>query len=361
MARRLLPLDSLRGIAAVVVVLQHALTPSGGLPDSLPRTAVMIFFVLSGYVLSIPWIEGRPPAWSSYAIRRICRLWPPVAVAVLASLVLYSMTDVHARPVDGWWQQPVTPLALVRCLLLTGQEACVFVPPSWSLVFEARASMLFPLLALFVVTRPRFMLAIAVVFGFLFEIKAYVAGIYPEPMCAAHFATGLLLTSHFTALFVFGALLARRVHTEQDWFTASKSVVLLVASALLAIPHSDTLKGVGAVLLLLTIIGSPAVRTVLMFAPFRWLGRVSYSLYVIHWPVMLFVFYHIGGPGTLAGLLLALLACGIAAEGMHRWVEAPSIRLGKWLSGYSDQAAIPPRKARHNRSWVNGIAGSSRP
>src|ERR1035438_6360232 len=92
-------LDALRGLAALVVVFHHLML---SLPDALRddlryidlpllmggRFAVMLFFVLSGFVLALPYFAGTNSAYSPYLVRRFCRLYPPFAFAVLVSALL---------------------------------------------------------------------------------------------------------------------------------------------------------------------------------------------------------------------------------------------------------------------------------
>ena len=88
-ARRLTSLDALRGIASFSVVLCHCWT---AIPNAARATlassmwsplidiftngsaAVIIFFVLSGYVLSLPFFHGTQPGYPRYLFKRFCRI-----------------------------------------------------------------------------------------------------------------------------------------------------------------------------------------------------------------------------------------------------------------------------------------------
>jgi peptidoglycan/LPS O-acetylase OafA/YrhL len=100
---RIAALDSVRGIAAFIVVIHHCFltravysnffftqwkTPANSLVSWIflytparivwaGYEAVTLFYVLSGLVLALPWVQGRPPEYSMYAIRRMCRLYIP--------------------------------------------------------------------------------------------------------------------------------------------------------------------------------------------------------------------------------------------------------------------------------------------
>src|ERR1022692_2357744 len=92
-------LDALRGLAALVVVVHHVML---SLPDGIRgqlgfievasgmggRFAVMLFFVLSGFVLALPYFAGTSLPYGRYIVRRFCRLYLPFAFAVLIAALL---------------------------------------------------------------------------------------------------------------------------------------------------------------------------------------------------------------------------------------------------------------------------------
>ena len=133
---RLRRLDALRGIAAFVVVVNHAaLAVPEAIRESLPsvsspflisgRFCVMVFFVLSGFVLTLPYVSGKAVSYGSYLVRRICRIYIPFAVAVLFSAVCCSLLDRPDMPmlsdwINSFWPQPVTSRLVAQQLAMTG-------------------------------------------------------------------------------------------------------------------------------------------------------------------------------------------------------------------------------------------------
>src|SRR4051812_41616446 len=93
---RVAGLDGLRGIAALMVFVQHVHLP-GDLPLRLGwHTGVLVFFSLSGYLLYRPFAEGRCDL-RTYAIRRVLRIGPAWLVAAFGiSLLWYP--DLLADP-----------------------------------------------------------------------------------------------------------------------------------------------------------------------------------------------------------------------------------------------------------------------
>lgn len=111
MNNRIESLDSLRGIAAFIVVIFHCLlsftlfyeanydykftnwlveiftvTPLHTLWAG--KEAVLLFFVLSGFVLMLPFTNNKQPNYPSYLIKRICRIYIPYIIVMFMSVIL---------------------------------------------------------------------------------------------------------------------------------------------------------------------------------------------------------------------------------------------------------------------------------
>ncbi|WP_433354058.1 acyltransferase family protein [Microtetraspora malaysiensis] len=118
--RRMAWLDALRGIAALVVVFEHALQPL--LPEArIPVKAVfepgwygvMVFFLVSGYI--VPASLERRGSVRAFWISRFFRLYPlfGVSVAGMALLVTLGWDDLHI-----WWSTRPFSLALGHLTML---------------------------------------------------------------------------------------------------------------------------------------------------------------------------------------------------------------------------------------------------
>jgi peptidoglycan/LPS O-acetylase OafA/YrhL len=168
-------LDSVRGIAATIRSISalpadvHAvqrgavprnsrgfLGPHRGAALSVlcdGRSAVLIFFALSGFVLALM-LSGRRTSYAAFAVKRFCRIYLPYAVAIGVALLLMSL--LSNRRIGGtsfWfnlsWSQPVSARLIAHQAFMTGQLDIVD-NPIWSLVHELRVSLIFPLLLLLV-------------------------------------------------------------------------------------------------------------------------------------------------------------------------------------------------------------------
>ena len=104
-------LESLRGIAALVVLLCHAfmVVRASGWQQSVieiggtvlfnGKPPVVLFFILSGYVLRLSWDRSSKPLVQRYlifAFRRVLRIYPAFLVVSLASLLLWWHFDTRA-------------------------------------------------------------------------------------------------------------------------------------------------------------------------------------------------------------------------------------------------------------------------
>lgn len=126
---RVASLDGLRGLLAAFVMIAHYLSFWHG-PNLLPeaRIAVMMFFLMSGYVLTLSW-DGNLPV---FLVRRFIRLWPVFAFCLTLGAILFG----QAPPWTNYVWYP----------MVDSNDLFVFDPPMWSLFVEAWAMALMPLI-----------------------------------------------------------------------------------------------------------------------------------------------------------------------------------------------------------------------
>lgn len=163
---RLLALDALRLGASLVVFCQHFfimfnLAPprwiSSGLFDA--KGAVTLFFVLSGYVLSISLSRSAPSfiSYLKFGVRRALRIYPVYWVALLISFVtlmwiradpgfipLKEMNASFLNLTDGGIHG--IQWLLQTTLILPGMKSDFALPPVWTLMTEAKMAIIFPVL-----------------------------------------------------------------------------------------------------------------------------------------------------------------------------------------------------------------------
>jgi peptidoglycan/LPS O-acetylase OafA/YrhL len=347
---RYLELDGLRGLAAFTVIWHHF-----GLMFGLPevwylrpllagKSAVLLFFVLSGFVLSLPfWNSGSTGRYRSYLTRRFFRIYVPFAAAVVISALGAKLFGQHELPLGRFyhltWQVPVTPKLIFSHLMMgPGHELNNAL---WTIRTEVQMSIVFPLLLLFVrVLGPAITMPIAC--ALVIAGGHYIAKGAPNPYL-------YLDTLEYGGMFLLGALIAqKRVELHGLW---SKSPKLLRGAffALSAVLYWSNVDGLchrfhlpqplafspllGACGLLVCAIHATWFRRTLQSSVPQYLGRVSYSLYLLHEPVLYAVTICCFGRSPL--IVLAAIYGALAMSIAHLFclsIEEPSLRLGKRLA-----------------------------
>jgi peptidoglycan/LPS O-acetylase OafA/YrhL len=373
-------LDALRGLAALSVVTFHCAQVFSGFaapanplhlsawanPWSWLRftplrilvtggpSAVVVFFVLSGFVLSLPFLRKNKPSYGDFLTKRFFRIYPPFVVAVLLSATFYALLRPTPIPaLSEWlntviWDQPLSLKYIGRNLLMTGfREDSTLDRVVWSLVHELRISLFFPILFLSVFRWPITMMVMSVAASI--GCSEYLTSYLGEDKITGPGITTLDIsfidTGRFVFLFIAGILLARNVPSIQAACRVLPRPIALAAwlaaLSLLLTPgpsltnNYNLIWGVGAVLLIALTVGSASATRILTARPLVWLGRVSYSLYLIHVPILVASVHLLAGLLPVWFVLAAVVIPSslLAAEAMYRCVEVPSIRLGRALSG----------------------------
>jgi peptidoglycan/LPS O-acetylase OafA/YrhL len=371
-------LDSVRGLAAFVVLLHHLWEtvlpdqntfPLQGFPgfghdrvldiafwvSITPlrllfsgHAAVGVFFVLSGFAL-MKSLEGpRRQRYLPFVVRRIFRIYPPFALVIL--LAALASWLIRPEPIPGrdwlndYWRTPVT-FGLVLGHLGMISTAGYFTSLNssmWTLVHEMRISMVFPLLAAFAVRYPRRTLAVALAVFALLSINHVTAAMTaPIPWPALKLLILSVIQSlRYCLFFVLGIMLAVRPAflqlppVSRPWLRA---LLWTVPFVLLAIPYTagyvELCYAIGAFMLLALCMRSPTARGLLRHPTLLWLGRVSYSLYLTHLVVLIATVYLLHNLLPIAAILpLVVVLSLVAAELLNRTVELPSSALGKRLA-----------------------------
>ncbi len=360
------PLESLRGVAALMVAVYHsfAVIRFGGIDrlwsvavQDLPASeallarmvsvfgngsaAVTIFFVLSGVVLGMSLEHARGPLariWASFIVKRVFRIYPAhvlITVVVVLALLGPGLGDSTAtttwfkrwydRPVD--WKLFLTNVALLNTYLN---------PITWTLITELAVALVFPFLFL-ASRRAALWLSLAVLFLLALPLLPWtrIGGpIFPH---VYKFYLGLLLTV-WAQPWIARVAAAGGVARCAYWTAAI--VLLLVERAVRLQATTGLLESAGAAMIVaMLLFGQPSAFW--ESRPLRALGRCSYSFYLWHFPVLYLIAklwtmavpdaltWKFALPTSIALCLMSVSAAAALASLSYRWIEAPFIRHGK--------------------------------
>jgi peptidoglycan/LPS O-acetylase OafA/YrhL len=365
-------LASLRGLAAAIVVVFHSLLVFrlGGVDnphvlqfdasnDSLVvqhiliglfngPAAVVLFFVLSGTVLSLSLARRKSLRWQSaleFYCRRVFRLFPLLAIVALASGLADKayFKDVVYDFTTSWMDMHFKSDASLREVVRNAVGVSSSLnPPTWTITVEIAASLAFPLLY-WVSTRS---LLVVTFFGLALITLMFVPG-----LSARHIET-------FLFAFYLGALIPRwgaalthrffRLEVAVRWFIISAILLLAMSVERLCAPtaFADPVPVLVVTLCaaaLVAIVYFGQRSGVLGWRGLIFLGEISYGLYLIH-TLVLFTLAHKIAPaleGSLTvgealalnfGLAIATLALTVPiATFAHYAFERPYQRLGQEL------------------------------
>jgi peptidoglycan/LPS O-acetylase OafA/YrhL len=313
-------LDGLRAVAVVAVLLYHLAVPwlRGGF------LGVDLFFVLSGFLITSLLVGEYRSAGTIHLgrfwARRVRRLLPAALLVILAVCGWAALT----APSDRIWSVRGDALwtlgyAANWHFVLSGQSYFAqFSQPSpllhtWSLAIEEQFYLLWPLLVLLAMRLRRgrvWVLAVAAVLG------AAVSG-------------GLM--RH-----LYEAADPSRVYYGTDT-RAHELLAGAVLALLLASPLGERLRpwlrrlalpaGLAVLAAVVLMPDSWPLSRVLGIAPLAWLGRISYGLYLWHWPVYQALTTNSGLRGWVLDLARIAVSLGLAVASFYL-VERP-VRRGR--------------------------------
>lgn len=348
-------IEGLRAIAILLVVAAHAGVPwlAGGF------VGVDVFFVLSGFLITGKLVQevtetGKIQLLPFY-VRRLRRLLPALLLMLLlvglASRWLVSPSDqaeqfFTARMAGLWLSNFYFALANLD-YFAPGSESNLYLH-TWSLGVEEQFYLIWPALVLWLVGGDgargisRLKIGMLVVTGAsllaclkLTQSEPLLA-FYMMPLRAWQFAAGALVWLMVARNTKIAPLLLRAAP-----MLGLSGLLLIVVSGIWLNPHRAypgiwaLIPTLGASLVVLTGSLSTNQNTgayhVLSLAPLQWLGRISYSWYLWHWPVLLLGASLLNSHAPIHVAALVVISLVLAALS-HQLVEAPLRHWKQWLA-----------------------------
>jgi peptidoglycan/LPS O-acetylase OafA/YrhL len=388
---RLGALEAVRGLAALAVVLHHAAgvfwpelyfpVPSAPVERLLDGHtylrllcdgpfAVRIFFVLSGVVLSLAYFRRcGQDVLAEAAVRRYFRLTPPILASLLAAyLLLVCGAMCPGAYADQAGRAAVDPL----------RNICAFPPHLGPVVRDGLGRVFVqPVIALsynpVLWTMPVELGGSLVLFAFL----ALAGHLRRRWLLYAALGAGLAVWCPLVTDFLIGAALCDLyIHAQKDGKPLTVgplagAVLLLLGIALGTAhpgwlwtqrhpggPHGSFTKAAGAALILAAALFCPWVRRRLEGPALLWLGRVSFALYLVHWPILFSLgcatyaclrgtagWSHAGA--TTTAVAASLAGSLLAAWALYHLVDRPAVHLSRSVARWivSPAARLPARRS----------------
>ncbi len=379
-------LDGLRGIAAWIVVVQHAahaFLPSvidgvsrpgeASTFSALARSpftilwggdhAVAIFFVHSGFVLANRFlVTGDRPGLVSQVVKRIVRLGVPVGAALIVAGALwhaglYRNVEAARFVVQSDWLaghhgdgRPGLIWSILGGSLLAGSNW--WIPPLWTISLEYYGSLLvFGLIAVLRDDRRRRVVYVALILAALLlggsattiYAAAFIFGVLLRELPMDRLDTTWLRRAGLLSLFVATVYLAAwpetvvgrtdlaavadRVDFLGTWFRVKAAAHILAGAGVVAI-----------------VLATKPLQRMLSGRLVRASGRISFAVYLLHWPILMtlgcqsFIWARRSGwaapSAGVAALAVTAAATAVAAvlfeRAVDRWAISTANRVGAW-------------------------------
>jgi peptidoglycan/LPS O-acetylase OafA/YrhL len=354
-------------MAALVVVVCHALSTFPGIGSVFSNrfsglnsleswvvysplhalwngnAAVHIFFVLSGFVLILPFTRpGTTVGWASYYAKRLLRLYLPVWGSIVLAVVLMLLIPRSSSPDQSSWANmyavaPSAGAALKDALLLL--DASGINTALWSLKWEVAFSLLLPGYVFFAL-RWRSLWHLKI--GFAFLLTAVGAWRNLEWLS-------------YLPIFAIGVILGAERQRIRDLTQRVRRFVWIFAAALgLLLCNAEWISPGQPTLGVRSVITAGATLIVFLFVSWtpaealgnaalaQWLGRVSFSLYLVHLPIILGGVTLLRSASLPLAVVVSVAAALLVAELFYRYVERPahllSIAAGQALKSRVNRA-----------------------
>jgi peptidoglycan/LPS O-acetylase OafA/YrhL len=368
MNRRLVELDSLRGLAAITVLFSHFSLVLDQLFIEQKKMdigfylykytpihivwsgheAVIFFFVLSGFVLTLPFLKEGQHSYQNYLVKRLFRIYLPCLFSVFLALFLKlsisnDTNSISSEWIAGMWNNPTSLIEFLKHIVLITNFDPELNPVLWSLIHEIRISIIFPSLVFLVI---RHDWKNVLIFGFSLS----VLGVLIEKILGiSSVTTNYFISLHYVFMFLVGSLLAKKHHEITNSISRlklyNKLILLLVglisytfrwlfsSNELLHNKLSNEwATTLGACIFIVLALSSIRISKVLRTKPIIYIGQISYSFYLYHIIILLFLTKKLGNLPLSLIYSFTIIATLLVASISYYFIEKPSIVLGRKVS-----------------------------
>ncbi len=375
--KRIIEIDSIRGLAALSVLIGHFLIFKGLEIEpynfmywftysplhiiSAGHEAVVLFFILSGLVLCLAYKQGEKFNIFHFLIKRLSRIYIPVFVMLIVTIFLkYMFYDGNGLSgvsewINGKWSDPIDIKMLLKHFTLIFEYSYKdgLNPVLWSLTHELRFYIIFPLI-IYVLMKLNIFL-----FSFIVGLSMFSGyeGLIIKLGFSFSIPYGIHVTLIYLPAFLSGIFLGKYIENIRDFYIHHMSVhlkVSLLIVALLLYTYKWTFHAIseihnaysdysaiilGSCIFIVSGISSKRIATFLSHPILVFFGNISFSLYLYHLVILLtslYIFNNLIPVWSI--LLIALLVTVTVSFLSFKYVETPSINYVKKLINSKDKS-----------------------
>ena len=361
----------------MIVATHHGLTTFAGPPDALgaagsavflvtmeylsnPGMAVLFFFVLSGYVLGRSF--ERDSNYPAYIVRRCFRILPAFIVAVLFGYACLTSFRINISTPDlsNFFKSVFWPdLSIADLWDNLFFRSSRPDGPTWSIPVEMRGSIWLPAFVILHRWTPKKIaipLFAAASYFILFshnrltnsvtlfsEIEYFYAGYFLPPLVAS------LMPNYWLA----------RAAT----FGAGYWIILTAGNTDASYLNTIIPASIGGSLMIGAVVSSGDFLNWLRWAPIRFLGRVSYSFYLLHFTIFYLIAIYFASndwlPRNMVGnVAISALSVAVAlalSAATYAIIEQPAINAGRWVTSFFALRGLLAAKLAGRRAGEEAI------
>lgn len=352
--------DGMRGLASVIVMIFHMAVwtvygysaneykifadPFWRVATQTPlkmlwggNEAVLVFYIIGGFVLARPYLSGRKLDFKPFILKRWIRLMLPYVLVIVVSVILIALFGAWKQETidlsgsfNVKWKRVPNAGEMLLYLLGYDYNLNILSGAFWSMVQEWRLSFVLPFVA---VALHRYSTwKVLVCYAVLQQgIEALTDwGMRSGTAWLAHLSESLNRTNYYALFFVMGAVLAKHLPAIRAFVREHRSFRILSAWAIpflipsqwilaalglsFRVRHALLLTGLGIILFLLLCMESPRLTAFFKSKPLLLLGKLSFSLYLTHTTSIILFVTFLGQviPPETALLLSPLFALPVA-------------------------------------------------
>lgn len=362
-------IDTLRGLAILGVILLHTsqiVQPSGWLLGQIANNGqhgVQLFYIASALTLFLSMHsrqQSETAPTRNFFLRRFFRIAPMFYAALAVFFLLDGMSARYWAPYGLRWWYPVSTL-----LFLHGwypETIDSVVPGGWSIAVEMTFYLLLPLLFIYLrdIKSTLLYIAIALILGW--ELNLLMTWVYTPlyPADQQYLVTSFVYFWFFNQAPIFGLgilvyhlfvrarkIRGRAVGPALLWGSLAWLAAIMATNLGDPLIQHHFLMSIGFAGLAL---GLYFIHPRALVNPVTvWIGKLSYSLYLVHFGMLrvLGAVFPNGFPlqgdlGTAAAFLLVLGCSTLVSYATYRLIERPGIHLGAALVDRLEQSRLQP-------------------